>query len=44
VFTYDIKTNKFGKPPSSFHIPSARPVKEKYILDFGDVFALNHAF
>jgi hypothetical protein len=42
VFTYDIKTNIFFKPPESFLIPYATSDKEKYNLDFGDFFTLKH--
>ena len=41
VFTYDLKTNTYGKVSASFILPEKGHAKEKLILDFGDAFALN---
>ena len=40
VFTYDIATNTYGKPPVEF-VPPKIGRKESLILDFGDVFFLD---
>ena len=40
VFTYDLATNIYGKPPAEF-VPPATSSKESLILDFGDVFFLD---
>ncbi|MDR3185781.1 MAG: transposase [Christensenellaceae bacterium] len=40
VFTYDLKDNTYGRPSASFLLPSPH-VREKLILDFGDIFLLN---
>lgn len=41
VFTYDLNTNTYGKPPAEFvpDIPSRK--KQELILDFGDTFFLD---
>jgi hypothetical protein len=41
VFTYDLATNTYGKSPAEF-VPPAKSRKESLILDFGDVFFLDH--
>ncbi|MDR3203761.1 MAG: hypothetical protein LBV23_03305, partial [Deltaproteobacteria bacterium] len=41
VFTYNLETNTYGKPPTSFLLPSKHLAREKLILDFGDIFLLN---
>jgi hypothetical protein len=40
VFTYDLETNTYGKPPASYIATPIRTGPEKLILDFGDVFLL----
>lgn len=42
VFTYDLKTQAYGKPPSSF-VPNTKRknAREELIVDFGDAFLLN---
>lgn len=41
VFTYDLATNIYGKPPVSY-VPITKDTgRERLILDFGDVFALS---
>lgn len=41
VFTYDIKSNTYGKAPDDFVPPQTNSRKEKLILDFGDSYFLN---
>jgi hypothetical protein len=41
VFTFELETNTYGRPPASFIQPAKGLEKEKLILDFGDAFALD---
>jgi hypothetical protein len=42
VFTYDLKSDTYGTPPSSFVPDDMRTYKRSLILDFGDAFLLDN--